>query len=93
MGLNWLRTLHARDVNGILADEMGLGKTVRSRPLLLSLSLSPPPSVSPSLSLPLSLPLSFFSSLSLPLSPSTAFWLMRWDLGRQYVPNLALKAL
>jgi SWI/SNF-related matrix-associated actin-dependent regulator of chromatin subfamily A member 5 len=33
-GLNWLLSLHTRDLNGILADEMGLGKTIQTISLL-----------------------------------------------------------
>ena len=38
-GLNWLLSLHSRNLNGILADEMGLGKTLQSISLLAHLSL------------------------------------------------------
>ena len=34
VGLNWLRILHLRSLNGILADEMGLGKTIQTIALL-----------------------------------------------------------
>ncbi|KAL8560185.1 hypothetical protein ACOMHN_021679 [Nucella lapillus] len=30
IGLNWLRIMHAQQLNGILADEMGLGKTIQA---------------------------------------------------------------
>ncbi|XP_069124027.1 SWI/SNF-related matrix-associated actin-dependent regulator of chromatin subfamily A containing DEAD/H box 1 homolog [Argopecten irradians] len=30
VGLNWLRIMHSKDINGILADEMGLGKTIQT---------------------------------------------------------------
>ncbi|KAK6170036.1 hypothetical protein SNE40_018524 [Patella caerulea] len=30
IGLNWLRVMHAQQLNGILADEMGLGKTIQT---------------------------------------------------------------
>ncbi|XP_076445086.1 SWI/SNF-related matrix-associated actin-dependent regulator of chromatin subfamily A containing DEAD/H box 1B-like [Babylonia areolata] len=30
IGLNWLRIMHAQELNGILADEMGLGKTIQA---------------------------------------------------------------
>ena len=33
-GLNWLISLHNRNINGILADEMGLGKTLQTISLL-----------------------------------------------------------
>ena len=33
-GLNWLLSLHSRNMNGILADEMGLGKTIQTISLL-----------------------------------------------------------
>ncbi|KAF9012672.1 SNF2 family N-terminal domain-containing protein [Cyathus striatus] len=37
-GLEWLASLHARNVNGILADEMGLGKTIQTISLLAHLA-------------------------------------------------------
>ncbi|XP_021366785.1 SWI/SNF-related matrix-associated actin-dependent regulator of chromatin subfamily A containing DEAD/H box 1-like [Mizuhopecten yessoensis] len=30
VGLNWLRIMHSKQINGILADEMGLGKTIQT---------------------------------------------------------------
>ncbi|XP_060069241.1 SWI/SNF-related matrix-associated actin-dependent regulator of chromatin subfamily A containing DEAD/H box 1B-like [Ylistrum balloti] len=30
VGLNWLRIMHSKEINGILADEMGLGKTIQT---------------------------------------------------------------
>jgi len=38
-GLNWLLSLHQRDLNAILADEMGLGKTLQTIAFLGFLSL------------------------------------------------------
>ena len=38
IGVDWLRTLHDRKLNGILADEMGLGKTIQTISLLASLA-------------------------------------------------------
>ena len=38
IGLQWLATLHARNLNGILADEMGLGKTLQTIALLAHLA-------------------------------------------------------
>lgn len=38
-GLNWLLSLHQRDLNAILADEMGLGKTLQTIAFLGYLSL------------------------------------------------------
>ncbi|EJF57158.1 hypothetical protein DICSQDRAFT_149972 [Dichomitus squalens LYAD-421 SS1] len=37
-GLEWLASLHARNLNGILADEMGLGKTIQTIALLAHLA-------------------------------------------------------
>ncbi|KIY49869.1 hypothetical protein FISHEDRAFT_40411, partial [Fistulina hepatica ATCC 64428] len=37
-GLEWLASLHARNLNGILADEMGLGKTIETIALLAHLA-------------------------------------------------------
>ena len=34
IGLDWLRTIYAKRLNGILADEMGLGKTIQTIALL-----------------------------------------------------------
>lgn len=39
VGLHWLATMHARQLNGILADEMGLGKTIQTIALLAHLAL------------------------------------------------------
>ena len=38
VGLNWLATLHDKNINGILADEMGLGKTIQTISLLAHLA-------------------------------------------------------
>ena len=38
IGLDWLKTLHDKKLNGILADEMGLGKTIQTISLLTSLA-------------------------------------------------------
>lgn len=38
IGLDWLKTLHDKKLNGILADEMGLGKTIQTISLLSSLA-------------------------------------------------------
>ncbi|KAI0764391.1 SNF2 family N-terminal domain-containing protein [Trametes elegans] len=37
-GLEWLASLHSRNLNGILADEMGLGKTIQTIALLAHLA-------------------------------------------------------
>ncbi|RDX40677.1 hypothetical protein OH76DRAFT_1412809 [Lentinus brumalis] len=37
-GLEWLASIHARNLNGILADEMGLGKTIQTLSLLAHLA-------------------------------------------------------
>ena len=37
-GLNWLVSMHERQLNGILADEMGLGKTLQTISLLAHLA-------------------------------------------------------
>ncbi|KAI0657729.1 SNF2 family N-terminal domain-containing protein [Cubamyces menziesii] len=37
-GLEWLASIHARNLNGILADEMGLGKTIQTIALLAHLA-------------------------------------------------------
>ena len=37
IGLDWLKTLHDKKLNGILADEMGLGKTIQTISLIASL--------------------------------------------------------
>ena len=39
IGLDWLRALHDKRINGILADEMGLGKTIQTIALLASLAI------------------------------------------------------
>lgn len=38
IGLDWLKTLHDKMLNGILADEMGLGKTIQTISLIASLA-------------------------------------------------------
>lgn len=38
IGLDWLVTMHDRQLNGILADEMGLGKTIQTIALLAHLA-------------------------------------------------------
>jgi SNF2 family DNA or RNA helicase len=38
IGLDWLKTLHDKKLNGILADEMGLGKTIQTIALIASLA-------------------------------------------------------
>lgn len=38
IGLQWLVTMHDRNLNGILADEMGLGKTIQTIALLAHLA-------------------------------------------------------
>lgn len=38
IGLDWLKTLHDKKLNGILADEMGLGKTIQTISLIASLA-------------------------------------------------------
>ncbi|KAL0487589.1 hypothetical protein AKO1_000280, partial [Acrasis kona] len=38
IGLDWLRTMYDRGLNGILADEMGLGKTIQTISLLAHLA-------------------------------------------------------
>ena len=38
IGLDWLRTIYAKRLNGILADEMGLGKTIQTIALLAFLA-------------------------------------------------------
>ncbi len=38
VGLDWLVTLHERNLNGILADEMGLGKTIQTIAVLAHLA-------------------------------------------------------
>ncbi|KAI0644944.1 SNF2 family N-terminal domain-containing protein [Trametes meyenii] len=37
-GLEWLASIHSRNLNGILADEMGLGKTIQTIALLAHLA-------------------------------------------------------
>ena len=38
IGMDWLKTLHDKKLNGILADEMGLGKTIQTISLIASLA-------------------------------------------------------
>lgn len=38
IGVDWLKTLHDKKLNGILADEMGLGKTIQTIALFASLA-------------------------------------------------------
>lgn len=40
IGLDWLATMHAKNLNGILADEMGLGKTIQTIAFLAHLAIS-----------------------------------------------------
>ena len=40
VGLDWLATMHEKNLNGILADEMGLGKTIQTISLLAHLAVT-----------------------------------------------------